>query len=332
MERIEKVYFPLKWYGRYAKIQISNILIAGWVVLANPKASNETWDTDLKVLKASCDALQQPQEKAYALLQLSKTVYGRKDKDKNQEKAQELVAEALKEIKTRNENQAVVDWVLGSVEWWLRQGISGTQHWTHAKETLDILMSEAVKNHEDQKASFFKDCRNQLDKQELEMIGSVQGGYLLFNLYQKSRFSQVTLGLVQLMKKQAAEKKKAESKNVMALLLRNAKFSEEYAEALVECGIVAFEIDDINQAIMYWEEAKVKYRSETENLLAVNWMLASAKNKPGINPAVRKQNWKECEDNLLKLSTDVNRMKDAQSQEKKRWFEILSGLVKKLSA
>jgi hypothetical protein len=332
MERIEQVYFPLKWYGRYAKVQVSNILIAGWVVLANPKASNETWDTDLKLLKASCDALQQPQEKAFALLQLSKAVYGRKDKDKYQEKAQELIATALKELKTRNENQAVAEWVLGAAEWWLRQGSSGTQHWTRAKETLDILMGEAVKNHEDQKASFFKDSRSQLEKLELEMTGSVQGGYLLFNLYSQSRFSQVTHSLVQLMKKQAAEKKKAEAKNVMALLLKNAKFSEEYAEALVECGVVAYEIGEANQAIIYWEEAKVKYRSESENLLAVNWMLAAANNKAGINPAARKQNWKECEENLLKLSTDVNRMKDAQSQEKKRWFEILAGLVKKLIA
>lgn len=332
MEKIEQVFFPLQWYGKYAKVQISNILIAGWTTLANPQYSNQNWDTDLKLLKASCAALQQPQEKAYSLLQLSKAVYGRNDKEKNQEKAQELIAEALKELKSRNENQAVAEWVLGSVEWWLRQGLSGTQHWTHSKETFDILMSEAVKNHEDQKASFFKGCRNQLDKLQLEMTGSVQGGYLLFNLYQKTQFSQVTHSLVQLMKKQVATKKNAEAKNVMAMLLKNSKFSEEYAEALAECGVAAYEMDDINQAIKYWEEAKVKYRGESENLLAVNWMLAASKNKLEGDPAARKQNWKECEETLRKLSADVNRMKDVQSQEKKRWFEILSGLVKKLIA
>jgi hypothetical protein len=332
MERIEQVYFPVKWYDKYAKVQISNLLMISWVALGDPKLSNEDWETDLKIMKASCDALQQPLEKAYSLLQVSKSVYKRNDKGKNQEKAQELLAEALKELKKRDECQAVVEWVLGSVEWWFRQGISGAQHWAHAKETLDILMSEAVKNHEDTKASFFKECRNQLEKQELEMTGSVQSGTLLFNLHQKSRLSQVTLGLVQMMKKMAAEKKIAEAKKVSDLLRKNTRFSEESAEALVECGATAYELNDPAQAVKDWEEARVKYRGETENLLAVNWMLAAAKNKPGIDPAARKQNWKDCEENLTKLSADVNRMKDAQSQEKKKWFEILSGLVKKLSA
>jgi hypothetical protein len=330
MERIEQVFYPVKWYDKYARIQISSFVVANWLALRNPKISNEDWENDLKLMKATCDALKQPREKAYALLQVSKSVYSRADKQKTQEKAQELLAEALREHKKRDECQGVVEWVLGSVEWWLRQGVSAAQHWSHAKETFDILMAEAVKNHEDDKAAFFKDCRVQLEKLELEVTGSVQSAYLLFNLYQKSRLSQVTLGLVQMMKKLAAEKKIAEAKKAAELLRANTRFSEESAEALVECGVSAYEMGDPAQAIKDWEEARVKYHAETENLLAVNWMLAAAKNTPGITPAARQQHWKACEENIQELKAAVQRDKSEKASEKKQWFGVLSELLKKL--
>ena len=105
----------------------------------------------------------------------------------------------------------------------------------------------------------------------------------------------MTYDLIQLMKKQLAEKKDAEVEKVMRLLEQNTRFSEEYAEVMVECSVAAFELGDAGQTIKYFRKAQVKYLADRENLLAVTWMMASAQWYIEAEKPSAIKNWQACE-------------------------------------
>ena len=174
---IERAYSPIRWLPKFTKIQLSGILEAGLKVLKESSASTLKWEADLNLLLAACRAMEQPLEKAYVLLLISEAAAHKDDL----EKARVLLAEGLSLCIDKSENQAILEWVLGSVEWWLRSGITGYKHWTNARETLDFLNKAAVKNHQDEKAAWTKKCSVKMDSLVVEMTGSVKGGYLLFN-------------------------------------------------------------------------------------------------------------------------------------------------------
>jgi hypothetical protein len=334
MEMIERVYAPADWYPRYSKTQLSSILQAGLQALQESSSSRLKWEADLNLLLAACRAIQPPLERAYALLLISKAAAQRDET----EKAQALLAEGLSQLKDRNENQAFLEWVLGSVEWWQRSGISGFKHWKNTMQTLDLLAKEAVKNHQDEKAAWLKDCAAKLADLVVEMTGSVKGGYLLFNRYSKSKLSKVTYDLVLILRglaeKEASEaeaqKRASEAEKVIQTLDANTRFSEEYPEAMVECGVAAYETGDVAKAVKYFRKAQLKYLADRENLLAVSWMLAAAQGYLESEMPNSLKNWQACEKLLKDLSVAVDRMKDEHAPEKKQWFGVLTELLNKL--
>lgn len=321
---IEQIFSPISWLAEGTQPQLSSVIEAGIKAFKASTAGKLAWEEDLNLLLAACRAIKPPLEKAYALLLVAEAAAQHGEMNS----AQALLAEGLSLYKDRSGTQAVLEWILGTVEWRLRKEVSGDKHWKNTHETLEALYFEAVKDHHEQKAEWYKETATKLDDLVVEMASTVDRGYLLYNRYSASKLSKATYDLIAWMNEQLRAGNKAQVKTAMELLEQSTRFSEEFTEVLVECGVTAFALGEVGKAIENFRQAQTHYYAEKENRLAVTWMLAAALGSLSGNEAEAEENWKACGALLNELSAIAEQKKDEKSREKLKWYGVLSDLLK----
>jgi len=321
----DEVFTPLEWFCKYDSFQLNPLLQNNLGVLEKQDLSSASSHDNQTVVLAALRALQNPREKAFALLIVSRMLA----KFDCLEKTELLIFEALEYCIPHTDQAAIAEWLLGSVQWHLRKGVEGYDHWQASKQIFQQLIEDASRDQQKEKGQWFTRCVNTLDYLVEEILVSVEAGSLLLNRFKPGLSDPMLQTMVAMLRKEVKGRKFERAKALIALLLSESLSCQEVPEVWVECGLAVFEMEDYDRCLDFLKAAYIKYKPDEENQIAVSWILGAVYNCRKTNPNFKfaLENWLQSRKMVM---DQINQADKDNRVDKKAWYTRLERMMRQV--
>jgi tetratricopeptide (TPR) repeat protein len=207
--------------------------------------------------------------------------------------ARGLLRDAVRAYDGHFHRLAVAQWMLGFIEWELMENAAATENWRYAREGFSF-MAEWYQNRANESAFATKVTRAALFDEAF--------GWL--NYHESSHLTRTPRELQTIIAKRLDEIAMNEETaqdtwviyQLMYKLIDESRTSTDYmetAEAYVECGLAAYQMGHVGEAMRYLELAIHHYHPGTHQQAVARWLLGIVQwELQGYEDPARR-NWQE---------------------------------------
>lgn len=232
----------------------------------------ETLDRILKDVCARAQGAIDPMEYAEVLINCGYI----KAKENQSEAASVFFSKALNAFPEKNYKYAIALWLMGMVEWNVKNNSMAYLHWCAAKKFFESQVEMFSRSQNKNRFEEIPWYQDRIADLSLDLVFYPEEIYSWINTFQNSKLSTPTLRFREIMEAKYAEQKYASVYELMSEIQQVNRFSKDYLEtpeAVMECGFIAYQIDNLYESVELLQRAFELYKPGSHQQACVKWML-----------------------------------------------------------
>jgi tetratricopeptide (TPR) repeat protein len=231
--------------------------------------------------------------------------------------AKDFAKAALQIYPPQSNSMGVTQWILGIIYRKIPNNSLGYPYWYRARKIFEVLKAQAADLRNSEMAGWYAKC---LEKMNIAMLCTVEEPYTWLDYFEASHLSSEARFLSERLIRELGDNQWLDARlsiHDLQSLGESSLDPRETAEALVECGLAAYRMGEIDETLGLLRKAIDILNPESLQQAAAHWMLGTIQWQREKSQELAGANWRNSIQTFEEL---LQAQDDGSQQEQLTWY------------